>query len=49
LEREGVEADAFSRWRRSCQFIMEGEDAIAGGEGEVGVLVGSVSTGHFGV
>jgi hypothetical protein len=48
LEREGVEADAFSGWRRSCQFIIEGEDAVGGGEGEVGMLVGSDSTRHLG-
>lgn len=28
--------------------MIEGEDAVGGGEGEVGVLVGSDSTGHFG-
>jgi hypothetical protein len=47
LEREGVEADAFSGRRRSCKFIIEGEDAIGGGEGEIGILVDSGSTGHF--
>jgi hypothetical protein len=48
LEREGIEADAFSGRGRSCRFIIEGEDAVGGGEGEVGVLVDLGSTGHFG-